>query len=361
MSTAPTTTAVWNERVSAQRATEAMKVAVPKVGVVYANKDITANVTPSLLEVSYTDYMEGESDSVELVMEDVGRRWQNTWYPEHGDQVSVQMGYEDGPLLKCGDFEIDEVELEGPPDVVRIKALAAGVKRSVRTNKGRSYESTTLLAIAKEVALRNKLKHSLKIENVAIAYVAQAFENDLSFLARLLGEYGYSSTVRGDRLTVVKRTDLKAQAPVLMVDRTQVSSFRFRDKVHGVYQESQANYHDPRSKTLKKGRATDPAAKTNRTGADTLKINTRAENDQQARLKADAALDRANEDQTGASLTLFGNVRLVAGVNVQLTSFGRMDGKYTITQARHSFARGSGYGTEVELKRVRDPAQGAAK
>ena len=37
------------------------------------------------------------------------------------------------------------------------------------------------------------------------------------------------------------------------------------------------------------------------------------------------------------------------------------DGKYTITQSRHAFSRGQGYGSEVELKRVRDPAQGAAK
>jgi hypothetical protein len=336
-----------------------MKVPAPKVVVTYEGKDITANITPSLIEVNYTDFMEGESDTVELVLEDVDRRWQNAWYPKHGDQVKVQIGYEDAPLLPCGAFEIDEVSLDGPPDVVRIKALSAGVKRSVRTYQGRSFENTTLLKIAKDVAHRNKLKTSLKIEHVAIRYVAQVYETDLGFLDRLLAQYGYSSTVREDVLTVVKRTDLKAVKPTLTIDRTDVSSYRFRDKVHGIFKESQANYHDPHSKTLKTGKSKDPAAKRNRTSADTLKINVRVENDSQARLKADAALDRANEDQTGASLTMFGNVRLMAGVNLQLTGFGRMDGKYTITQSRHRFSRGTGYGTEVELKRVRDPAQGA--
>lgn len=340
---------------------EAMTVPTPKVVVVYAGRDITKDITNALIEVSYTDFMEGESDTLELVLEDVDRRWQNAWYPQHGDVVNLQMGYADGPLLPCGDFEVDEVELDGPPDVVRIKALSAGVKRSVRTYNGRSYENTTLLQIAKDVAQRNKLTQKLKIEHVAIRYVAQAFEDDLGFLARLFAQYGYASTVRGSVLTVVKRTDLKAGKPVMVIARTDVSSYRFRDKVHGIFKDSQANYHDPRTKTLMKGKRVDPAAKRNRSSADTLKINVRAENDQQASLKADAALDRANEDQTGASLSMPGNVRLMAGVNVQLTDFGHMDGKYTITKGGHRFSRSAGYASEIDLKRVRDPSQGAKK
>ncbi len=342
-----------------QQAAEAMKVAVPKVVVQYAGRDITATITPSLIELNYDDALEGQSDAVELVLEDVERRWQNAWYPQHGDALMVQIGYEDAPLLPCGEFEIDEIELSGPPDVVRVKALSAGVKRSVRTNKGRPYENTTLEKIGRDVATRNKLTFKGKVEHVAIRYVAQAFETDLAFLSRVFAEYGYAFSVRGHDLCVFKRTALKEAKPTVAIGRTDVSSYRFRDKVHGVFVSSQANYHDPHSKTLKKGRAKDAEAKTNQRSADELKINVRAENDQQARLKADAALDRANEDQTGASLTLFGNVKLMAGVNVQLTGFGRMDGKYTITQSRHRFSRSSGYTTEIEMKRVRDPSQGA--
>lgn len=61
------------------------------------------------------------------------------------------------------------------------------------------------------------------------------------------------------------------------------------------------------------------------------------------------------------TLTMPGNVKLAAGNNVNLTGFGHFDGKYTITQSRHHFSRRSGYGSEPELKRVRDPEQGAAK
>jgi phage protein D len=274
--------------------------------------------------------------------------------------VSVQIGYEDAPLLPCGEFEIDEVELDGPPDVVRIKALAAGVKRSVRTRNGRAYEDTTLADIAATIARRNKMQLTGKIEQIKISRVTQVYETDLTFLKRVSEEYGYSFSVRGSKLCFFKRADLKEAKPTMLIDRTDVSSYRFRDKVHGVVASATVSYHDPHAKRTRQRKVQDADAKTNLRSADELKINVRAENEQQARLKADAALDRANEDQTGASLTLFGNVKLMAGVNVQLTGFGRMDGKYTITQSRHRFARGSGYTTELELKRVRDVTQGAA-
>lgn len=336
-------------------------VQAPKMVVVYENKDITANVAPSLIELAYTDYMEGESDSVELVLEDADRRWQNGWYPQHGDTVSVQLGYADAPLLPCGEFEIDEVELEGPPDIIRIKGLAAGVKRSVRTRNGRAYENTTLGDIAKTIAQRNKLTLEGKIDPVKIDRITQVYETDLTFLKRVADAYGYSFAVRGKKLCFFKRSELKTAKPTLVIRRQDVTTYRFQDKVRGVVTAATVAYHDPKTKKTKKATVKDKQAKGNAHSADELKLNVRAENEQQARLKADAALDRANEDQTGGSLTMPGQVKLLSGVNVRLEGFGVMDGKYTITRAQHRVTRSSGYGTDVELKRVRDPEQGAEK
>jgi phage protein D len=329
-------------------------VPTPKTIIVYEGKDITLAISPALIEISYTDNMEGESDSVEMTLEDTERRWQNQWYPSHGDVVNVQLGYLDSPLLPCGDFEVDEIELEGPPDTIRIKALAAGIKRSVRTRNGRAFDQTTLEAIAKQVAERNKLTLDGTIETVNIARVTQVYETDLTFLKRVAEEYGYSFSIRGSKLTFFKRADLKKAAPTLTIHRQSVSSFRFHDKVHGVAAQGTASYFDPKTKEVKTATVEDPTAEGNAHSADELKLNVRAEDEQQAKLKADAALDKSNEDQTGGSLTLPGEVRLMSGVNVTLVGFGKMSGKYTVTQARHRISRNSGYGTEVDLKRVRD-------
>jgi len=331
----------------------------PLVWVLYQGKDITNAISPGLIEVEYTDFMEGESDHITLCLEDTDRLWQSTWYPQFGDVVNVQIGYRGAPMLPCGDFEVDEIELEGPPDTIRIKALAAGIKRSVRTRNGRAYNDTTLADIAKTIAQRNKLTLAGTIDSVNIARATQVYETDLTFLKRLAEQYGYSFSIRGKKMTFFKRGELKAADPTLNVRRQQVSSFRFHDKVHSVVTVATVAYHDHKKKRVHRGKKTDPSAKGNATSADELKLNARAEDDGQAQAMADAALDRVNEDQTGGTLTLPGDVRLMAGVNVSLSGFGNMDGKYTITRAMHRVSRSSGYGTEVELKRVRDPQQGA--
>lgn len=339
----------------------ALYVPAQWVTIRWAGRDVTGDISPYLIELTYIDFMEGESDSVELVMEDFDHRWAGAWYPQFGDKIEVWIGYRDDKQLPCGAFEIDEIELSGPPDIMRVKALAAGVKRSVRTRNGRSYENTTLGNVAATIARRNKLKLAGKIETIAIRHVNQVYETDLVFLKRLAEEYGYSFAVRGGYLNFFKRSGIKADKPTLTITRQDVTRFRARDKVHGIAAVATVNYHDPRTKRTRKHKTADKTAKANARGVDEIKVIARAESEEQAKLKANAAIDRQNEDQTGMTLTMQGNVKLAAGNNVALTGFGHFDGKYTITQSRHHFSRRGGYGSEPELKRVRDPAEGAVK
>lgn len=51
-----------------------------------------------------------------------------------------------------------------------------------------------------------------------------------------------------------------------------------------------------------------------------------------------------------ASFTLPGNPSLVAGVTVRLEGFGGWDGKYMVSQAKHS-VKASGYTTDIQLRR----------
>lgn len=108
-------------------------VDAPLVLLQYDNKDITADISPLLQELTYTDNLEGESDSLDIRLEDADGRWISAWYPQHGDTITAQLGYTGSPLLACGVFEIDEIELEGPPDTVIAKALAVRVKHSAYT------------------------------------------------------------------------------------------------------------------------------------------------------------------------------------------------------------------------------------
>lgn len=319
----------------------------------YESKDITADISPFLLELTYTDNLEGESDGLDVQLEDVDGRWIGAWYPGHGDALHAQVGFAGMPLLDCGTFEIDEIELHGPPDTVTIKALAAGVKRSVRTRNGRSYENTTLAGIAGDVAKRNKLEVSGTIEAVSIQRATQVFESDLGFLRRIADEYGHAFNVRGNKLVFFRTAKLREGKPVYIVTRQDcISSYRLRDKVHGVVGEAEATWFDPKAKARRVVAVKDKASGSNRTSGDKRRINVRAETDAQAKQKAQAQLDK-NDDQTGATLTLYGNPLLVAGVTLDLQTFGKFDGRYLVVKSVHRLSRSGGYVTEIDLKRVR--------
>jgi len=328
----------------------------------YNGKDISGALAPYVIELVYTDKTGGAADSFEITLEDSDQRWMNQWYPNFGDTITAQLGYAGSQLLSCGTFEVDEVDIEGPPDTARIKALGAGVKRAVRTRRGAAYENTTLEAIARTVARRNKLTLKGKIERIQIVRVSQSFETDLAFLQRVAAEYGYEFSVRAGAMTFFKRADLKASEPVLTIDRKDITSYHLHDKVHQIYVAATYSAHNPRKKRTHKKRVLDPSlhlSKYDHYSEDELNVSGHAEDDTQANTKSQAALERANDDQTQMTLHLPGVTKLAAGVTIMVTGFGKLNGKYSITQSTHRIGRDSGYTSEVELKRVREAANGA--
>lgn len=62
-----------------------------------------------------------------------------------------------------------------------------------------------------------------------------------------------------------------------------------------------------------------------------------------------AGLNRHNEYQRTANLSLPGQTRLKAGITVQLADFGRLSGVWLITSVRHDLNRQSGYTCELAL------------
>src|ERR1700722_13505936 len=90
----------------------------------YAGKVITADISGMMLEVTFTDHEGHIGNDIEVKLADNEKRWQGPWYPQQGDLLNLQIGYRgESPNLHCGDFNIHELELDGPPDTFHIRAL----------------------------------------------------------------------------------------------------------------------------------------------------------------------------------------------------------------------------------------------
>ena len=311
----------------------------------YNQKDITTDVSNQVLNIEYTDFEHGQSDEITITFEDTQKLWQGSWIPSKGDSLRVFIGYEGEKLLNCGIFEIDEIEFATPPDVLTVKALATGITKALRQNNSVAYENKTLKQIASEIAQKHSLTLVGEIEDVRVERITQNQERDLTFLKKLAEQYGYIFKIAEGNLVFYKTEKLTGADAAKILYRTDLSRISLSEKTSKNYKSVTVSYHNP--KTGKKITAT--AKNEMCVKGDTLKINERCENKQQALLKAKAALAKGNNTIEG-SIDLVGNPNLIAGLNVELKDLGYFSGKYHITQTRHFIDRTSGYGTSLEVK-----------
>lgn len=330
----------------------------PAFKVFYNNKDISRDISRGLIDISYRDAVIGKTDELEITVEDTEANWRSSWYPEKGAILKLKIGYENA-LADCGEFQIDEIELSGPPDTVKIKAVSARVTSAMRTvNKG-AYESVTLKQIAEKIAAKHGLTVTGKFYTLRVDRVTQNDETDLGFLARLAGQFGYIFSVKGSQLVFSSVYDLEDGTPVVSIDRSQLLGYSIRDKSEGTYKSCEVKYSNPkttqlinyeyRTETLKNK---DGISYSKVTRGDVLKVKIKAENRGQAEAMARASLHAKNSRQHAGSITVEGCPLLVAGNNFELTGLGILSGKYNIETSAHRIDRGGGYVTELEIKRI---------
>ncbi len=322
--------------------------------IIYNGKDITADISPWLIDATYTDKLTGEADELDITISNLDGRWMDAWYPDPGAEIKFEYGYAGEPLTPAGAFTFDELELSDSPATVRIRALAAGVSTPAKTRKGKAYEDTTLKDIVAQVARRLKAEVKGSISHVPILKATQYGESDWAFLIRICHEHGYEVKLTNNSKTlVVEKVKVLAQKnAVHRFTRSDVESWRYRDKITDVPAKTSVRSYNPRQKKL----VSAEAKSSNQAGthsADTHKKHVPARTPAQAQAIANAAQDRHEADKTTIELTVFGSKHLVAGLTITLTEdWKRLAGNYLVTEVRHTISQSQGYKTTPTGKRV---------
>jgi uncharacterized protein len=324
-----------------------LTVPQPQFKLTYDQKDVTTELAPFVLAITYTDCLEGESDELEVNLEDRDHRFKNGWFPGKGDLLALELGYVGHPLSNMGSFEIDEIEFNGVPDTISIRALAAGVKEALRTINTVGYEDKTLRQIAEEIAGKHGLTLTGAGDNTGRSYsrITQSDETDLAFLNRLGKAEGIVFNIKAGKLVWHDQNNLDQGGNITVINRADMNHFTFRAKTATTYKACRVSYHDPKTKTLK----TYTATAADVPSGDTLKLVERCESLEQATAKAQAALRDANGKQVEGTITMYGKQTLRSGCNIEIKGLGLLDGSYQILKARHGMERGRGYSTEIEL------------
>lgn len=331
-------------------------IPVPAWQILYQGSDITNSVAQTLERIEYEENIGSEkANTIRLYFADNAQRLQNGPF-QKGEQITLLLGWKGAPLIKCGTFEIDEEELEGPPDIYRIGAIQAGFSQAVRTQNAVAYEGKTLLQIASQIAAKYGFTVVGDAVNPDVPYerLTQNLEPDLAFLRRIANMHNYDFNVRDNQLIFYSREALDAANPIGLIQRNNVVHFRFREQTlanekndQPTFAAAQVVYFDPKSKGLVYGLSNDSDI----IAKDHLKAVERIENPQQATLRAKGYLHQSNMLRCEGQVVVPGTLSWRAGNTIDVQGFGKFDQfTYMIERARHELTPEGGWISEFYLR-----------
>ena len=339
--------------------------------VVYQGKDISAALQPYLLGVSYTDHQGGKADEVSIDLQDRDALWRGDWLPGQGDTLQVRIHADEwgegGGTLFCGTFTLDKLGLAGPPSTVKLSGVSVPTGLAARkTKRSRAWENASLQTIAGDVAASARMTLVFDAADTPpLDRVDQRSETDLAFLARLCEERHYALKVTDNQLVVWSIADYAARPEftTYTLGESRVLSWSIDVKAYLYTPKVKVVYQDPwwgvpqqstvaAAEALRGNAEDDPLGLQQQSFDDAAAevIRQRARSKAEAEAKAKAALLARTEHSAEGSLTVVGDVRLVAGNTIRLAGWNKLDGKYLVEKAEHSLGRG--YTVRASIKRA---------
>ncbi|WP_288230889.1 contractile injection system protein, VgrG/Pvc8 family [uncultured Desulfovibrio sp.] len=324
-------------------------------------KDVSMDLQPYLLTLTYTDKADDELDDLQLTIEDREGLWQGDWLPRHGDVIAVSILAENFRAsgteeLDCGEFETDELTLDSRAeggDVVSIKAVPACAKSSLLLQrKTRAWADAPLSTVAADVVGPAGLDLLYKAPAIVYGRVEQRQEADLAFLQRITKEQGLRVALKS-RLCVIYAGQSADALEPLAFRRAELDAadLSLKHSLDGVYTQCVVGYTDAgTSDTTEKSYQPELPPTTGKV----LTINKRIEHPAQAERVAKAELRAKNCREMTGRFDGLGDTRLRAGTVLRAEGWGHFDTDYVVQQATHSLSRDGGYRTSAELVKALD-------
>lgn len=330
----------------------------------YDGVDISADISDYVTEFSYTDNSGGCADDLSVTLEDREQLWKGGWCPVKGAKLEASIVCEGfarvwtpGQVeLPCGTFELDEIEMASgrSGDTVTLKGVSAMVANSIRREKKtRPWENITLSGLADNVVSEHGLTLQFEGQDREYIRVEQREESDLSFLKRLAEDEGKHVKLADNRVIIYSGEDYDRHPVSMIIERGHpgVVSTRISSKLADVYRACTVKYSDPSDKTLKAYTFTPPNPPRTK---QVLQMNRHVYSVGQAEILAKAALRKKNQTETSGEINMMGNVRAASAMVIRLTGYGHFSGKYFVDRATHTFTRGEGLTTAINIRKVLD-------
>ena len=333
-----------------------------EVEIAFDGADITNSIKPYLLSVTYTDNEEGETDDLQVKVQDRDGEWLQSWLDRAiaaaaGAKLTfsaafTQKNWGNDATLPTGDFELDGVSYDDPPATAAVKGTSLPFSAPIRqTKKSKAWENYALSGIAGEIAGANGLRLLFESANDPFyERVEQRKTSDSAFLAKLCKDAGISLKATDGALVLFDQAVYEAKPPVRTIRKGAKGGYTKVSLSTGAadhqYGSCRVSYVDPGSGKCIEGTY---SANEEETGQ-CLEISAKVSDAGEAKALAEKRLRLHNRLTRFASFSFPGDPALVASVTVQLEGWGGWDGKYIIKRAVHTVDT-SGYTTKIKARR----------
>jgi len=309
--------------------------------ILYENKDVTKAIENYLISLTYTDSTE-KADTLSLQLYNENKEFSLTSYPAQNAEISAFIDE-----YPCGKFRIDSVRRG--LYTFSIETTAIGRTSAIhKTKKNRNFKNITLSKIVTQIAEENSLTPVVRIEDIQIENLQQNQQTDAEFLKSLADRWNCYLKIQPDKLFFVERDEFENQEPIAVITENQLIDIDLEDQTHSIFKSCTVYYHDP----VKNRDLSYTYVLKDVPVGETLKIHDKVESLEQAKKRAIAELKKRNRWRTSGTVTVEGNMSLVAGTVVRLELGDLFTGNYLIEESSHRIDS-SGYQTTLTLRRVR--------
>lgn len=354
-----------------------MKARNTEVKISGGGTDFSAAFEPFFKSFKYSDSIQSEADTCELVLADTAHNLlQRGIIPAKGSELIINIVKnnwnskiltEIAPTLNLplGAFFFDNLIFQGPPTELHLKFTSVPLKKGVRgVNRNFAWENTTLNRIALDIAMRAGLQLFFDAPDIQVKRVEQK-ESDLSFLKQLCKNNGLNLKIADKKLIVFDAEKYENKSPVIVVayDTEIIKHFNFEINSDDVYSDATINFLGNGIMDLLGGGDIFGGVlgelggdllnnfASNNDGGDVLNINEHISDFAEGERLRKARLHDKNKKELTVRFTFSGSFSFLAGNTFEVTGFSIFDGKYICDRTEHNIS--DGYTTNVTAHRVK--------
>jgi len=287
------------------------------------DKDVTSALQKELISITFKDE---ENDNADELTIKVGGEFSR---PQYEDELKLYLGYGTN-LIYCGLFTV-QTTARNDNNILTISATSVNFSSILKEKRDITYEKISIKGICQQIASRNNLKIKSDFDDVSILSIAQSNESDLHFLDRLAKNYNAIFNIKNDTLIFthkIKNYKKNKNLPSYTLSADEVSNISIKHSNKTLYKSCKSIWHDTKENKTREVVVG--------VGEPILMNKGNFKNVAEAKVKAQAKLERAVQGLVSGSLSMDGEV-LFAGGTLNLIDTLEDDGEYRIKSVDHSF------------------------